>query len=206
MNKPIRILIVDDHFIVRMGLIASLKADPDLHVVGEAETGAQAVPMYRKCKPDVVLMDLRMPDLSGVEATAALGKEFPGAKVIILSSHDLEEDIFRAFQAGARGYLLKDVRVEDLSQAIKAVAAGQQHIPPDIAQALADHGQGTDLTEREREVLHLVVKGLNNKEIGRTLGFSENTAKFHVKNIFLKLHVGDRTEAATVALQRGIIQ
>jgi DNA-binding NarL/FixJ family response regulator len=206
MKKQIRILIVDDHFILRMGLIASLKSDPELSVVAETEKGAQALPLYRKHMPDVVLMDLRMPDLSGVEATAAIRKEFPKANVIILSSHDLEEDIFRAFQVGARGYLLKDVRVEDLAKAIKAVAAGQKHIPPEIAQALADHSTGSDLTERETEVLHLLVKGLNNKEIGSVLGFSENTAKFHVKNIFMKLQVSDRTEAATAALQRGIVR
>lgn len=206
MKKPIRIVIVDDHFILRMGLIASLKADPELAVVGEAETGAQALPIYRKYTPDVVLMDLRMPDVSGVEATAAIIKEFPKANIIVLTSHDMEEDIFRAFEAGARGYLLKDVRVEELAKAIKRVAAGEKHVPREIAQALADHGSGPDLTERELEVLKLVVKGLNNREIGQALGFSDNTAKFHCKNIFSKLQVSDRTEAATAALQRGIVR
>jgi two-component system NarL family response regulator len=125
---------------------------------------------------------------------------------MILTSHDLEEDIFRAFQAGALGYLLKDVQVEVLSKAIKSVAAGHKHIPPEIARALAEHSKGSDLTSRELEVLQMVVKGLSNREIGKALGFSENTAKFHVKNILAKLQVADRTEAATAALQRGIIR
>lgn len=206
MKKPIRILIVDDHFILRMGLIASLKADPELNVVAEADKGSQALPLYRKHLPDVVLMDLRMPDMSGVEATAAIRKEFPNARVMILSSHDLEEDIFRAFQAGALGYVLKDVQSERLGKAIRTVARGEKFIPAEIAKSLADHGSGSELTEREREVLQLLVKGLNNREIGRTLGFSENTAKFHCKNIFIKLQVSDRTEAVTAAFQRGIIK
>lgn len=206
MKKPIRILIVDDHFILRMGLVASLKADPELTVVGEAETGAQGVQLFRQKLPDLVLMDLRLPDMSGVETTAAICKEFPKAKILILSSHDLEEDIFRAFQAGALGYVLKDVRIEDLAKAIKSVAAGQKHMSPEIARALAGHAKGSDLTSRELEVLQMMVKGLSNREIGSALGFSENTAKFHVKNILGKLQVSDRTEAATAALQRGIIR
>ena len=133
MKKQIRIVIVDDHFILRMGLTASLKADPELTVVAEAEKGAQALPLYRKHTPDVVLMDLRMPDVSGVEATAAIIKEFPKANIIVLTSHDMEEDIFRAFEAGARGYLLKDVQVEELAKAIKRVAAGEKHVPREIA-------------------------------------------------------------------------
>lgn len=206
MKKTIRILVVDDHFILRMGLIASLKTDTGLQVVGEADSGLRALECYRKLNPDVVLMDLRMPDLSGVETTARIRAEFPAARIMILSSHDLEEDIFRAFEAGALGYLLKDVQPEELGRAIRAVANGQKYVPPDIAKALAAHGTGSDLTEREYEVLQMLVKGLNNKEIGRALGFSENTAKFHVKNIFAKLQVSDRTEAATAALQRGIIR
>jgi DNA-binding NarL/FixJ family response regulator len=206
MKKPIRVLIVDDHFILRMGLIASLKVDPELAVVGEADNGRQALQLFRQKQPDVVLMDLRLPDMSGVEVTAALCREFPKARVMILTSHDQEEDIFRAFQAGAMGYLLKDVQVEVLEKAIKSVAAGHKHVPPEIARALADHGKGSDLTGRELEVLQMLVKGLSNREIGKALGFSENTAKFHVKNILAKLQVSDRTEAATVAWQRGILR
>jgi len=206
MKKPIRVLIVDDHFILRMGLIASLKTDPELSVVGEADNGAQAVQLYRQKSPDVVLMDLRLPDMSGVEATAAIIREFPQAKVMMLTSHDLEEDIFQAFHAGALGYLLKDVQVEVLAKAIKSVAAGNKYVPTEIARALAEHDKASVLTSRELEVLHMVVKGLSNREIGAALGFSENTAKFHVKNILTKLGVSDRTEAASAALQRGIVR
>lgn len=205
MKRPIQILVVDDHFIVRMGLVASLKADEELNVMAEAGTSAQAVEFYRQSQPDIVLMDLRLPDKSGVETTALIIKEFPAAKIIILSSHDLPEEIFRAFQVGARGYLLKDVMVEDLVLAIKSVALGHQHVPPDIARKLAEHSPGSDLTGRELEVLQMLAKGLNNKEIGMALGCSENTAKFHIKNIYSKLQVCERTEAVAMAFQRGII-
>jgi two-component system, NarL family, response regulator len=204
--KPLRIILADDHFIVRMGLIASLQAHPELQIVAEASRGEQAVKLYREQLPDVLLLDLRLPDISGVEVTAQITAAFPTAKIIILSSHDLEEEIFRAFKAGASGYLLKDVSVKELAAAIKSVAAGHKHIPPDIARKLAEHSPGSDLTEREMEVLQMLVKGLNNKEIGKALGCSENTAKFHIKNIFAKLRVTERTEAVTMAFQRGIIR
>jgi len=206
MKKKIRILIVDDHFVVRIGLLTSLKMDPDLNVVAEASTAAQALALYRQHLPDVVLMDLRLPDLSGIEATARLRKEFAGAKVIIISSYDGEEDIYRAFQAGARGYLLKDVLGEELFRVIKAVDAGEQYMPERIARCLSQHTPGSELTQRELEVLQLLIKGLSNKEIGEVLGFTDNTAKFHIKNILNKLQVSDRTEAATAAFQRGILR
>lgn len=205
MKKTIRVLIVDDHFVVRIGLLTSLKMDPELSVVAEASTSAQALELYRVHKPDVVLMDLRLPDMSGVEATAKLRKEFADAKVIMISSFDADEDIYRAFQAGARAYLLKDVLGEELFRAIKSVHAGEQYIPAAIARSLANHLPGSDLTQRELEVLQLLIKGLSNKEIGEILGFTENTAKFHIKNILGKLQVNDRTEAATAAFQRGIL-
>jgi two-component system NarL family response regulator len=206
MKKKIRLLIVDDHFVVRIGLVTSLKSAPELSVVAEASTGRQALELYRAHRPDVVLMDLRMPDLSGVQTTAMLRTEFPDAKVIIFSSHDAQEEIFRAFQAGASGYLLKDALGEDLLNAVNTVVAGKKHIPPDIARALAEHAAGSELTARELDVLRLLIKGLSNREIGDLLGFTEHTAKFHVKNILAKLEVGDRTEAATAAFQRGILQ
>jgi DNA-binding NarL/FixJ family response regulator len=206
MKKTIRILIVDDHFVVRIGLLTSLKMDPDLSVVAEASTSAQAIELYRQHRPDVVLMDLRLPDMSGVEATAKLRKEFANAKVIIISSYDADEDIYRAFQAGARAYLVKDVLGEELFRVIKSVHAGQQYIPAPIARSLAGHDPGSDLTQRELEVLQLLIKGLSNREIGEILGFTENTAKFHIKNILSKLQVSDRTEAATAAFQRGILR
>ena len=204
-GHPIRILVVDDHFVVRIGLQTSLNLDPDFRVVAEASTGTQAIALYRQLRPDVVLLDLRLPDLSGIQATTAIRGEFPEARVIIISSFDAPEEIYHAFQAGARGYLLKDVLGEEIHRAIRAVHAGQRYIPPDIARALAEHKPGTDLTEREFEVLHLLIKGLSNKEIGDVLGFTENTAKYHVRNILAKLEVSDRTEAATAALQRGLV-
>jgi two-component system, NarL family, response regulator len=206
MKKKIQVLIVDDHFIVRIGLMTSLGMCPDLNVIAEASTGGQAIELYRLHKPDVVLMDVRMPDWSGIDATAALKKEFPDAKVIMISTYDGADDIYRSFQVGASGYILKDVLGEELFDAIKKVHAGGQYIPPGIAQRLSEHTPGSDLTDRELQVLHLLIKGLSNKEIGDVLGFTENTAKFHLKNILGKLQVSDRTEAATVAFQRGIIR
>jgi len=205
MKNKIRILIVDDHFVVRIGLLTSLKQDPGLSVVAEASTGRQALELYRQHQPDIVLMDLRLPDLNGIEATAVLRQEFPGARVIMISSYDAPEEIYRSFRAGAQGYLRKDVLGEELFQAIKTVAAGQQYVPASIARSLAEHAPGSDLTERETQVLQLLIKGLSNKEIGNLLHFSENTAKFHVKNILAKLQVSDRTEAATAAFQRGLL-
>jgi DNA-binding NarL/FixJ family response regulator len=205
MKKKIRILIVDDHFIVRIGLNTTIKMTPDLTVVAEASTGAQAIELYRQHLPDVVLMDVRLPDFSGIEATAALRQEFPEAKIIIISTFDTDEDIYRAFQAGAQGYLLKNVLGTELATSIQSVHAGQQHIPPEIARRLAEREPGSDLTPRETEVLQFVIKGLSNKEIADLLGFTENTAKFHVKSILNKLQATDRTEAATAALQRGIL-
>ena len=205
MKRKIRILIVDDHFIVRIGLLTTIKMSPDLVVVAEASTGAQAIDLYRRHLPDVVLMDVRLPDFSGIEATATLRGEFSGAKVVIISTFDTDEDVYRAFQAGACGYLLKSVLGEELATAIHTVHSGQRHIPPEIARRLSEHTPGSDLTPRETEVLRFLGKGLSNKEIGELLGFTENTAKFHVKSILGKLQASDRTEAATAALQRGII-
>ena len=205
MKKKIKILIVDDHFVVRIGLLTSLKMDDSLQAVGEASTGRQAIELYRKLLPDVVLMDLRLPDMTGIEATATLCRDFPKGRIIMISSFDAQEDVYRAYQAGALGYLRKDVLGDELFRAIKIVAAGEKFVPPEIARSLADHAAGSELTPRELEVLRLLIKGLSNKEIGGVLGASEFTAKFHVKNILAKLGVSDRTEAATAAFQRGII-
>jgi len=206
MRKAIRILIVDDHFVVRIGLLTSLKMDPELDVVAEASTGAQAISLFRRHLPDVVIMDLRLPDLSGIEVTARLRQEFSNSKVLIISSYDGEEDIYRAFQAGARGYVIKDVEGKELFRAIKVVHAGERYVPAYIAHRLSEHSPDSDLTQRELEVLQLLIKGLSNKEIGSLLGCTENTTKFHVKNILAKLQVSDRTEAATAAFHRGILR
>jgi len=178
---------------------------PEMCVVKEASTAAQAIEIYRQERPDVVLMDVRLPDRSGIEATSSLCREFPGAKVIMISTYDSEIDIHRSFQAGARGYLLKNVLSEEIFNAIRLVHNGGKYIPPQIARALAEHDTELELTEREMEVLRLLAKGLSNREIGKILGFTENTTKFHVKNILIKLEVSDRTEAASAAFQRGIL-
>jgi DNA-binding NarL/FixJ family response regulator len=205
MKRKIRLLIVDDHFIVRIGLLTSIRVSDELTAVGEASTGAQAIEAYRKRQPDVVLMDLRLPDISGIEATQSLCKDFPGARVIMISTFQGEEDIYRSLQAGARGYLPKSVLGDELVRAIKTVYAGERYIPETVAKRLAERSPGRELTARETEVLGLLTKGLNNKEIGDILGFTEYTAKFHVAKILEKLEVADRTEAATVALERGIL-
>jgi two-component system NarL family response regulator len=204
-TQDIRILLADDHHVVRIGLTAILNLEPGLTVVAEAEDGPQAIAMFRQHRPDVTLMDVRMPGMGGVETTAAIRKEFPEAKILMLTTYDGDEDIHRAFQAGASGYLLKNVSAAELVQAIKTVRSGERYLPAAVAQRLAERNAGADLTVRELDVLKLMVKGLSNREIGRLLGFSENTAKFHIKSILLKLDASDRTEAATAALQRGYL-
>jgi DNA-binding NarL/FixJ family response regulator len=201
----IRILVVDDHMIVRMGLKALIDSQPDMEVVSEAANGREAVEMFRQHVPDVTLMDLRMPVLGGAEATREIRNEFPKARIIALTTYDGDEDIYRALQAGARGYLLKDAIREELLIAIKSVYAGQKHVPPAIAARLAERIPLSDLTARETEVLTLIVKGLNNSDIAIALSISKGTVKVHVNNILGKLGVSDRTQAATTALQRGIV-
>jgi len=204
-TNPIRILVADDHSLVRVGLVAVLEFQPDLAVVAQAENGAQVLELYRLHRPDVTLMDMRMPELGGLEATARIRGEFPEARILMLTTFDGDEDIHRALQAGARGYLLKNIPAEELALAIRTVHAGQVYLPAAVARRLAERNVGADLTARELEVLRLIVKGYSNREIGQMLGFSENTAKFHLKGILNKLDVSDRTEAATTALQRGYL-
>jgi two-component system NarL family response regulator len=206
MNKPrIRLLVVDDHFFVRMGLAGSLNAEPDMRVVAEADNGTQALKLFREHQPDVVLLDGRLPGLSGVETLAALRSEFPGARVLMLSIDDGEEDVFRALQAGAAGYLPKATQLQELLRAIRAIHTGERYLPPALAAHLAERGPGSTLTERECEVLDLVSKGLTDREIGVAIGCSETTAKWHLKNIMQKLEMTDRTEATRVAVERGIL-
>jgi len=201
----IRLLVVDDHFFVRMGLTGSLNAEADLRVVAEADNGTQALKLYREHKPDVVIMDGRLPGLSGVEALTALRREFPNARVLMLSVDEGEEDVYRAMQAGAAGYLPKSTQLQELLRAIRAIHAGEKYLPPALADRLAERGSGATLTTREREVLELASKGLTNREIGQTIGCSETTAKWHLKNVMQKLEVTDRTEATRVAVERGIL-
>lgn len=201
----IRILIADDHPIVREGLAAMINRRSDMTVVGEAGTGREAVELFRREKPDVTLMDLQMPELGGVQAITAIRAEFPSARFVVLTTFDGDEDIYRALQAGAQAYLLKDTPREELLDAIRAVQAGQKRIPSEVAAKLADHLTASELTEREREVLKLIVAGKSNKEIGAALGIAEGTVKIHVNNLLAKLGVSDRTQAVTEALKRGLV-
>lgn len=205
MRTRIKILIVEDHQVVRQGLVALLSATEDLDVVGSVGDGDEAVAMFRTLRPDVTLMDLRMPKLSGVEALRKIRAEFPDARVIVLTTFDGDEDIFRALQAGARGYLLKGMPIEDLVAAIHSVHQGKSSIPPPVAEKLAMRLGGQSLTSRELAVLERIVAGRANKEIAMDLKISEATVKSHVNSLLGKLGVADRTHAATVALQRGFV-
>jgi DNA-binding NarL/FixJ family response regulator len=204
LSKLIRLLLVDDHLVVRVGLRSLLETQPDMTVVAEASGGVVAIEEFTRHRPDVTLMDLRMPDLNGTETTARIREKFPDARVLMLTTFDYEEDIYRALQAGAAGYLLKNTESGPLLATIRAVHAGTYQLPPAIATRLAQHRAAPELSPRELEVLLLIVKGQSNKEIGATLGLAENTVKNHVKMIFEKLGVADRTQAATTALQRGL--
>ena len=205
-DGAIRILIVDDHPVVREGLAALIDRRPDMTVVGEAGTGAEALVQFRTLTPDVTLMDLRMPELGGVAAIGQIRAEFPAARIIVLTTYDGDDDIYRGLQAGARAYLLKDAPREELLDAIRAVHAGQTRIPPAVAARLAERMMsGPDLSPRELEVLAGIVAGRSNREIGTDLTISEGTVKAHINSILGKLGVTDRTQAVTTALQRGIV-
>ncbi len=204
-GTEIRIIVVDDQAVVRQGFVSLIGTVPDIKVVAEGTNGREAVALYREHRPDVVLMDLRMPVMGGVEAIAALRREWPDAKVIVLTTYDGDEDIYRSLQAGAQGYLLKDMFFEELEAAIRTVHAGGRKIPGVVAERLAGRMGGSDLTGRELEVLELIVRGRSNKEIGADLRISEATVKSHINSILGKLGVTDRTQAATTALQRGIV-
>ncbi|HEV7891060.1 MAG TPA: response regulator transcription factor [Pyrinomonadaceae bacterium] len=201
----IRIIVVDDQAVVRQGFVSLISTVADMRVIAQGTNGREAVALYREHRPDVVLMDLRMPEMGGVEAISAIRREFSDAKVIVLTTYDGDEDIYRSLQAGAQGYLLKDMFFDELESAIRAVHAGGRKIPGVVAERLAERMGGSDLTGRELEVLKLIVGGLSNKEIGAALGISEATVKSHINSILGKLGVTDRTQAATTALQRGIV-
>jgi DNA-binding NarL/FixJ family response regulator len=205
MPDPIRLLIADDHPVVREGLAAMLNRRADMTVVGEASNGREAIDLYRREKPHITLMDLRMPELGGVEAIAAIHAEFPNARFIVLTTYDGDEDIARALKAGAQAYLLKDTPRDELLEAIRAVHAGGKRIAPEMAAKLADRLTTPELTEREMDVLKLIVAGKSNKEIGMALSITEGTVKVHVNNLLGKLGVSDRTQAVTEALRRGIV-
>lgn len=204
-SKPIRILVVDDHFMVRMGLSASLNVEPDMEVVAEAANGEDALQAYRQHCPNLVLMDLRLPRMNGTDCAVAMMREFPDASILMLSTHSGEEEVYRAMQAGARGYVVKTIIREELLRAVREVHQGRQYVDPLVASQLAERRSHRSLSSREVEVLRLVAKGLGNKEIANALKIAEVTVKLHVSHVLEKLSVKDRTQAATVALQRGII-
>ena len=204
-SKPIRILVVDDHFMVRMGLTASLNVETDMEVVAEVGSGEAALDAYNSHRPNLVIMDMRLPGMNGADATAAILHEFPDACILMLSTHAGEEEIYRAMRSGARGYVLKSVLREDLLRAIRDVPEGKRHLDPIVASHLAERISHRSLTSRELEVLRMVAKGWGNKEIANALSIAEVTVKLHVSHVLEKLNVKDRTEAATAAVQRGII-
>jgi len=204
-QESIRVLVVEDHHVVRQGLVALLKVVDGLEVVGEAADGAEAIAQFRKHQPDVTLIDLRMPQLSGVEVIQRVRADSPQARFIVLTTYDGDEDIYRALKAGARAYLLKGMTSEDLISTIRAVHEGKSHIPAAIAEKLAERMGAEELTPREFDVLEQIVRGKSNKEIGTELDVSEATVKTHINSLLGKLGVTDRTQAATAAIQRGIV-
>jgi len=215
MSTPITVLIVDDHEVVRQGLQAYLDALPDIDVVGEAASGAVAVSEARECIPDVVLMDLVMEGVDGVEATRMVKNASPRSQIVVLTSYHQDEHVFPALQAGAISYILKDVKMEELADAVRRAAKGEATLHPRVAARVIQEIHGarsqtvnpfTELTDREMEVLKLIANGLNNSRIAEQLVISENTVKGHVSNILSKLHLADRTQAAVYAWQQGIVR
>ena len=204
-ENQIRVMVVDDQAVVRQGIVALINTVSDMKVIAEATNGQEAIEQFRTHQPDVTLMDLRMPVVGGVEAIGRIRREFPGARVIVLTTFDGDEDIYRSLQAGAQGYLLKDMFFDELEEAVRKVHAGSRRIPTAVAEKLAERMSGSDLTARELEVLEQIVRGKSNKEIGGQLNISEATVKSHINNILSKLGVSDRTQAATTALQRGLV-
>ncbi|MDB4882140.1 MAG: response regulator receiver [Gemmatimonadetes bacterium] len=201
----IRVLVADDHPVVRNGLAGVIAQHPELELVAEAADGRQAVERFREHRPDVVLMDLRMPELDGVSAIEQIRAEFSDARILALTTYEGDVDIHRALAAGARGYLIKDMLLSDVLSAIRAVHRGERVIPLAVAARLAEFTPRSDLTEREIEVLQLVARGLSNRDVAGVIGRTDETVKVHLKNIFAKLGVADRTEAVTLAFSRGIL-
>lgn len=204
LSPPIRVLLADDHCIVRQGLATLLEQEEDLTVVAQAGNGNEAVHLFRKHQPDIALMDLRMPEMDGVSAIKILVQEFKNPQIVVLTTYDGDEEIYRGLQLGAKGYLLKDTEPKELLTAIRTVAKGKTYIPLMVGAKLAERMSNPQLSDRELDVIRLIVTGKTNQEISSTLHISESTVKFHVNNIFNKLNVSDRTQAALVALKRGI--
>jgi DNA-binding NarL/FixJ family response regulator len=208
-SKPknkIRVMLVEDAVLIRMGLVTVSQLHSDIELVGEVEEGEEAVACFRKCKPDVVLVDMRLPGMNGAETIQELRKQCGPVAAVVLSSYASDDDIYRAVQAGAAGYLLKEMPLPILVEAIRAVHGGKQYFPPAISERLAEQLRQAHLTERELTVLKAVAKGMSNKEIGNACNIAEATVKAHITNILEKLQVADRTQAVTTAIKRGLIQ
>jgi DNA-binding NarL/FixJ family response regulator len=203
--RMIRILTVDDHQLLREGIAAVLEGQEDMALVGEASNGLEAIEAFRRVRPDVTLMDLRMPDMSGIEAITAIRAEFPTARIIVLTTYAGDAQAAAALKAGASGYLLKNLVRKDLTDTIRVVHAGRRCVPPEIATGIAEHVADDALTERETQVLRRVAAGKSNKLIGAELAISEGTVKTHMKSILPKLNASDRTHAVMIALKRGIL-
>jgi DNA-binding NarL/FixJ family response regulator len=205
-SKIIRILVADDHPIVRQGLVAILNDQPDMSVVAEVDDGQQAIEQFRSCQPDVAIVDLQMPEVGGVEAIKTIRAEFPDAAIIMFSIYETDEDIYQGLRAGAKAYLLKDTPCQEILEVIRAVSDGQRYVSLEIGTKLAARMDRPNLSDREQEVLALMAKGKSNKAIAAELTITDNTVKFHVTNVMIKLGVSDRTHAVVNALQQGIIK
>lgn len=205
MENTIRVMCVDDHPLVRKGVASILANEPDMELVAEASDGREAVEKFHELHPDVVLMDLRMPQMDGTEATRAIRGEDPDARIIALTSYDGDQDIYRALEAGVRGYILKEMVHSEIVKAIRTVQSGKRLMPPEVAERLSEYFPQVALTPREVEVLSYVARGLANKEIAHKLGTANGTIKMHVQNILEKLGASDRTHAVTIAIERGIL-
>lgn len=204
-SKPISVFIVDDHPVFRQGLVSILDGEPDIVLVGEASTGRQALGSYRQLQPDVVVMDIQMPEMNGIEATALIRREFPDAHIIVLTTYEGDVHALRAMKAGASAYMLKSMVRKELIDTIRAVHAGRRYVTPSVALSMASHLRGDALTVREIQVLELAAAGKTNRLIGVQLGISEATVKVHMKNVLSKMNANDRTHAVVLAVERGII-
>lgn len=204
-NAGIKVMIVDDHPLVRVGMATVVNQQADMSIAAEADSGARAIELYRLHRPDVVLMDLRLRGDNGARVTGTIRSEFPGARVLVISNYDGDEDIHQALAAGAMGYLFKSVVEDELIDAIREVNAGRRYLPKGVAARLSENTSGAHLTRREDEILELLGKGLGNRELGQVLGVSEDTIKTHLKSLFRKLEVSDRAEAVREGLRRGFI-
>lgn len=204
-EQPIRVLVVDDHPIVRNGLVLMVQYKPGMEIVAEAANGMEAVELFRQCQPDVTLMDLQMPEMNGVKAIAAIRRESPDARIIVLSTYDSDEDIYQGLQAGAKGYILKNAPVDEIVRAIHVVHSGKKYIPPEVGEKLAERMSRPQLNQREQQVLELIALGKSNSEIASALHLSESAIKYHANHVFSKLGVSDRTQAALLAVKRGMV-